>query len=147
MDVLTYIQIFAWAALGAFAVTGAVLMVEKIRDIRSWNSCWTDKKVEKLIAKFHKRFDKLIIRYKDFFDKAELGTMIQSAAGRNVCPLPLEEEAKKWRCKYDGLHTEILRAWETVDNLQKALDDLQTRDKASEPRRNPPKKKTTGAKK
>ena len=161
-DMLTYIQIFAWAALGAFGVTGAVFFLEKLFRFRTPNY---------RIARLNRKLDRLIERNKRFLTSDKIGIILQSAAGRNVCPLPALEEIDKLRgrcenlkrenfdleiesMRYENAKSEVARMREEItaltnenDGLRKALDDLQTRDKAQEPRRNPPKKTAKGAKK
>lgn len=154
---MPYLQIFIYSGSGA--VIGAALMfflllaIEKIRF----------RDVDVLaIETFNKKIDKAIkrLRKKDI-DGDKLGIIIQSAAGRNFCRLPAQKELydlkyEKSICEMESLENEMTicrlrgeneKLSKENDGLRQALDDIQTRDKVTEPRKNPPKKPTKGARK
>ena len=152
--ILLYLQIFAYATLGAAGMLGMAYFSEKLQP----------KSTDVIVARFNRKLDKLIEKNKKFLKNKEIGVVLQSAAGRNVCPLPaierlvelrrenydLEIEKIRYereRSKMERMQEEITELMNENDGLRQALDDIQTRDKASEPRRNPPRKTTKGAKK
>ena len=162
MDFLLYLQIFAYAAMGAAGMLAFIYFFDKILKNRP---------SDYRIARLNRKLDRLIERNKRFLESDKIGKILQSAAWRNVCPLPAFEKLDelKGRCenleshnfdleiekmRYENARSEVVRMRAEIteltkenDGLRKALDDLQTRDKASEPRRNPPRKTTKGAKK
>lgn len=149
---LLYLQIFAYATLGAAGMLGIAYFSEKLQP----------KTDDVIVARFNRKLDKLIAKNKKFLKNNEIGVVLQSAAGRNVCPFPaMDRIAELRREKYDleiekiryererwqmeRMREEITELTNENDGLRQALDDIQTRDKVQEPRKNPPKRK--GAKK
>lgn len=150
--ILLYLQIFAYATVGAAGMLGMAYFSEKLQP----------KTDDVIVARFNRKLDKLIAKNKKFLKNKEIGVVLQSAAGRNVCPLPaieridelrrenfdLEIEKMRYetaRSEMERMRKEITELTNENDGLRQALEDIQTRDKVQEPRKNPPKRK--GAKK